>query len=75
MEQGIVNHMAEDPQMWYGALAMEHEVADFLTNIQHQADFLIETYRDQNRYYHQCNAEYALTCRARQTEIKTMARC
>jgi hypothetical protein len=51
MEQAIVDRMAEDPRTRYDALAMEHEVADFLVNIQRQADFLVETYRDENAYY------------------------
>ena len=47
MEQALVGRMAEEPRMRYDALAMEHQLADFLANIQRQADFLVETYRDE----------------------------
>jgi splicing factor 3A subunit 3 len=48
MEQAIVDRMAEEPRTRYDALATEHQVAEFLTDIQRQADYLVETYRDEN---------------------------
>jgi hypothetical protein len=53
---------------------MEHEVAEFLVNIQRQADFLVETYRDEiGTSYRQYHSDHGLICRARQKEIESMA--
>jgi splicing factor 3A subunit 3 len=49
MEQAIVVRLAEEPRTKYDALLMEHQVAHFLAGIQHQADFLVESYLDQNK--------------------------
>jgi hypothetical protein len=49
MEQAIVVRLAEDPRTKYEALLVEHQVAQFLVGIQHQADFLVETYRDDGK--------------------------
>jgi splicing factor 3A subunit 3 len=74
MEQAIVDRIVVDPPTRYDALAMEHEVAEFLVNIQRQADFLVERYRDKNGYYRQYNkSEHGLTCSARHKEIESMA--
>ena len=75
MEQAIVDRMAEEPRTRYDALAMEHQVAEFLTNIQRQADFLVETYRDQSGYRFPCPTTpgHPLIRSARQMEIESMA--
>ena len=48
MEQAIVVRLAEDPRTKYESLLRQHEVAQFLSGIKQQADFLVETYRDEN---------------------------
>lgn len=74
MEQAIVDRMAEEPRTRYDALAMEHQVAGFLTNIQRQADFLVETYRDEKRHSSQSGSiGRRLIRRVRQKEIESMA--
>ena len=75
MEQAIVDRMAEEPRTRYDALAIEHQVAEFLTNIQRQADFLVETYRDQTgyRFLYPTTPGHGLIRRARQKEIESMA--
>lgn len=49
MEQAIVVRLAEEPRTKYEALLTEHQVAQFLSGIQQQSDFLVETYRDANK--------------------------
>ena len=50
MEQAIVVRLAEEPRTKYDALLMEHQVAQFLTGIEQQADYLVESYRDENKF-------------------------
>jgi splicing factor 3A subunit 3 len=50
MEEAIVIRLSEEPRTKYEALLMEHQVAHFLTGIQLQADFLVDSYRDQDKY-------------------------
>ena len=49
MEQAIVVRLAEEPRTKYDSLLTEHQVAEFLSGIQQQSDFLVETYRDENK--------------------------
>lgn len=72
MEQAIVIRLAEEPRTKYDALVAEHQVAEFLTGIQQQADFLVESYRDENKYgplYRDAN----LNARSRVTEIESLS--
>jgi splicing factor 3A subunit 3 len=50
MEQAIVVRLAEEPRTKHELLLTEHQVAQFLTGIQQQSDFLVETYTDENKY-------------------------
>jgi len=50
MEQAIVVRLAEEPRTRYESLLTEHQVAEFLTGIQQQSEFLAESYRDENKY-------------------------
>jgi splicing factor 3A subunit 3 len=50
MEQAIVVRLAEEPRTKYDSLLTEHQVAEFMTAIQQQADLLVESYRDENKY-------------------------
>jgi splicing factor 3A subunit 3 len=70
MEQAIVVRLAEEPRTKYDALLMEHQVAQFLSGIKQQADYLVESYRDETRYnpVGECT-----NIRARQTEIESMS--
>lgn len=73
MEQAIVIRLAEEPRTKYESLLTEHQVAEFLAGIQQQADFLVETYRDENKYEYPPLAKSILTHRARVKEIESMS--
>ena len=72
MEQAIVIRLAEEPRTKYDSLLVEHQVAQFLTGIQQQSDFLVETYRDENKYVLR-KTTTDLTSRARANEIESMS--
>ena len=74
MEQAIAIRLAEEPRTKHESLLTEHQVAEFLTGIQKQADFLVETYRDESKYdpFTAPNG-YILTNRARVREIESMS--
>jgi splicing factor 3A subunit 3 len=72
MEQAIVIRLAEEPKTKYESLLMEHQVAEFLTGIQQQSDFLVETYRDESKYVH-CIENYSQNHRARVKEIESLS--
>jgi len=72
MEQAIVVRLAEEPRTKYDSLLTEHQVAQFLNGIQQQSDFLVETYRDENKYSPETKTE-ELTVRARQKEIESLS--
>lgn len=72
MEQAIVVRLAEEPRTKYDSLLTEHQVAEFLSGIQQQSDFLVETYRDENK----CDPpsrNTELTARARLKEIESLS--
>lgn len=71
MEQAIVVRLAEEPRTKYDSLLAEHQVAEFMTAIQQQSDFLVETYRDESK----CEPPslQLLTSRARAKEIESMS--
>ena len=72
MEQAIVIRLAEDPKTKYESLLMEHQVAEFLTGIQQQSDFLVETYRDESKYVPYIE-NYSRSHRARVKEIESLS--
>jgi splicing factor 3A subunit 3 len=72
MEQAIVVRLAEEPRTKYDSLLTEHQVAEFMTAIQQQADLLVESYRDENKY-EPCPVERLLMSRARGKEIESMS--
>lgn len=72
MEEAIVVRLAEEPRTKYDSLLTEHQVAEFLTGIQHQADFLIELHRDDNKY-DSLPEKRSLIFRARANEIESMS--
>jgi splicing factor 3A subunit 3 len=72
MEQAIVIRLAEEPRTKYDSLLTEHQVAQFLNGIQQQSDFLVESYRDENKYDYQSDGT-KLTVRARENEIESMS--
>jgi splicing factor 3A subunit 3 len=71
IEQAIVVRLAEEPRTKYDSLLAEHQVAEFMTVIQQQSDFLVETYRDESK----CVPPtlQLLTSRARAKEIESMS--
>src|SRR5579859_7027017 len=72
MEQAIVVRLAEEPRTKYDSLLTEHQVAEFLSGIQQQSDFLVETYRDENK----CDppsGNTELIARARLKEIESLS--
>jgi splicing factor 3A subunit 3 len=72
MEQAIVIRLAEEPRTKYDSLLTEHQVAQFLNGIQQQSDFLVESYRDENKYIYQSDGT-KLNFRARENEIESMS--
>jgi splicing factor 3A subunit 3 len=72
MEQAIVIRLAEEPRTKYDSLLTEHQVAQFLNGIQQQSDFLVESYRDENKYEYQSDGT-KLIVRARENEIESMS--
>jgi splicing factor 3A subunit 3 len=72
MEQAIVVRLAEEPRTRYDSLLTEHQVAQFLTGIQQQSNFLVESYRDENKYVYLPDGTI-LTTRARENEIESMS--
>jgi hypothetical protein len=72
MEQAIVVRLAEEPRTKYDSLLVQHQVAEFLTGIQQQADFLVDSYRNENSY---CPLvpDGRLTVSARKKEIESMS--
>ena len=71
MEQAIVVRLAEEPRTRYESLLTEHEVAHFLAGIQQQSEFLVESYRDENKYLPSGRATDFY--RARLREIESMS--
>jgi len=71
MEQAIVVRLAEEPRTRYESLLTEHQVAEFLTGIHQQSEFLVESYRDETKYIASdtCTNLY----RARLKEIESMS--
>jgi splicing factor 3A subunit 3 len=71
MEQAIVVRLAEEPRTRYESLLTEHQVAEFLTGIHQQSEFLVESYRDETKYLASdtCTNLY----RARLKEIESMS--
>ena len=71
MEQAIVVRLAEEPRTRYESLLTEHQVAEFLSGIHQQSEFLVESYRDETKYLASdtCTNIY----RARLKEIESMS--
>src|SRR5271170_1447675 len=72
MEQAIVVRLAEEPRTRYESLLTEHQVAEFLTGIHQQSEFLVESYRDETKFYPSSETTTNL-CRARLKEIESMS--
>jgi splicing factor 3A subunit 3 len=71
MEQAIVVRLAEEPRTRYESLLTEHQVAEFLTGIHQQSEFLVESYRDETKYLPSENPINLY--RARLKEIESMS--
>ena len=51
LEEAIVIRLSEETRTQYESLWREHEVAKFLNGIQQEASFLVDSYRDEDKYF------------------------
>jgi splicing factor 3A subunit 3 len=51
MEQAIVVRLAEESRTTYDSLLTEHQIAQFLTGIQQQSNYLCIAYQDEDKYH------------------------